>query len=227
MKIKETITLIYFRDKSGKARTFKMARSVFVFLVSFMLLLLLSAVPFVYFGFKHRLINNDLSLKIIKLEKENTSVKESLKALEIKKLAFLTTPPVRDSGSVKVDDFDYKTVNTGQVDADNLEITNFEERKILIISFDISKTRMTDAKMTGYVFIIWKTDGKYSVVPQSTEVKNGVPVKYTSGEGFDIKIKKHFTKTLSATLNKIQLLYLLVYDENGTIILKKNVDLKL
>ncbi|MBF0317004.1 MAG: hypothetical protein HQL04_02435 [Nitrospirae bacterium] len=223
MKKRETITLIYFRDKSGKARTFKMAVTLFACLIS--LMLLIPVVSF-YLGLRYR-VNNDLPLKLANLEKENASLKQSLKSLETKRLNFISHVQAPASDNPKPEDFDSKTINTGAVDADALEITNLEEKNLLIISFDVIKSRITDAKMTGYVFVVWKIDDKYYGLPQSAEIKNGTPVKYTTGESFDIKIKKHFTKTLSSvTLHKLQLLYLLVYDDKGTIILKKNVDLR-
>ncbi|MBF0539081.1 MAG: hypothetical protein HQL03_12610 [Nitrospirae bacterium] len=223
MKKKETITLIYFRDKSGKARTFKMARSVFIVLV-FLAFLIPGAS--VYFGLMYKVVSDDLRIRLVALERENASVRQSLKAIETKRLEFIPSTQKPNVSSSKPDDFDSKTINTGQVDANNLEVTNFEERKILIVSFDVIKSRIADVKMAGYVFIVWKMDDNYYCLPQTTEIKNGTPVKYTAGEGFDIKNQKHFTKTLSATLDKLRLLYILIYDNNGTIILKKNVDLR-
>ncbi|KJU85066.1 membrane or secreted protein [Candidatus Magnetobacterium bavaricum] len=222
MKKSETITLIYFRDKSGKARTFKMARSVFAFLIAFMLLL---PVASFYLGLRFKAVNNDLPLNLANLEKENAALKQSLKSLETKRLNFISQVQKPDANSTKPEDFDSKIINTGQVDANALEITNLEEKKLLIISFDVINLHIPNTKITGYVFIVWKVDDKYYGLPQSAEIKNGTPVKYNAGESFDIKIKKHFTKTLSTTLDKIRLLYLLVYDDKGTIILKKNVDL--
>ncbi len=202
-----------------------MARAVFVSLVTVMLLL---PVASVYLVLRGGAFNADLPAKLAALERENASLKHSLKSLETKRLNFITHVVQKpEPDTKKPEDFSARTINTGQVDADGLEITNLEEKRLIIISFDIIKSRMIDTKMTGYVFIVYKSDDKYYGLPQAAEIQNGVPVKYTAGEGFDIKNKKHFTKTLSnITLDKLQLLYLLVYDDTGTVILKKNVDLR-
>ncbi len=205
-----------------------MARAVFVSLVTVVLVLpLVSAYLVLRYGV-HGVLNAESPSKLAALERENASLKQSLKSLETKRLNFITQAAQKpEPGTPKQDDFTSRTINTGQVDADALEITNLEEKHLIIISFDIIKSRIADTKVTGYVFIVYKSADKYYGLPQSAEIINGIPAKYTAGEGFDIKNKKHFTKTLSnITLDKLQLLYLLIYDDKGTVILKKNVDLR-
>jgi hypothetical protein len=227
--VKDTVTLLIYKDKSGKAKSLKMGLFTFRFLWAAIMVLPLISVLAVYLSVKTYQENKDLLIEMGAIVKENAKLRNSVKTYE----AYKQSPPqpekvqkpTSNTDNSSVNEFEGKTVTTGKVDVENIQVSDTGPDKFTFY-FEVVKGKIPADKLSGYVFVVWKTAGKYYSTPPDIAITGGVPDTYSDGEKFDIRYRKPFTEKIPADIKSIQLIYVLAYDEKGNIILKKNVRLK-
>ncbi|MFB0519928.1 MAG: hypothetical protein ACETWD_00680, partial [Desulfatiglandales bacterium] len=99
----------------------------------------------------------------------------------------------------------------------------------LYVTFRIINRQENEEPLGGYIFVLVSpkdSDPSEVWVYPSSSLKDGLPVNYRKGERFLIQRFKTITSryTLSTSIDKPLILKILVYDRNGTLILKKLVE---
>jgi hypothetical protein len=103
------------------------------------------------------------------------------------------------------------------------------ENARLVVTFNIINTHETDEPISGHIFVLARlkgSDHSEVLVCPNSPLKDGVPVNYRQGQRFTIQrfksVKSQYT--LSNPLNEALILKILVYDDEGTLILNKTVE---
>ncbi|MBF0318619.1 MAG: hypothetical protein HQL01_02270 [Nitrospirae bacterium] len=224
--MKDTVTLLIYKDKSGKAKSLKMRLSTFRILWMAIIILPLVSVAASYLSVKLYKENKDMLIEMGAIVKENTKLRDSIKHNEA---AGKTLPlpekaikPAETAEFQPTNEFEDKAVNTGKVDIENILVSDPGADRFTLY-FEVVKGKVATEKISGYVFVMWKAADKYYSMPLDIAITAGVPASYSDGEKFDIRYRKPFTEKIPSDIKSIQLLYVLAYDEKGNIILKKNV----
>jgi uncharacterized coiled-coil protein SlyX len=99
----------------------------------------------------------------------------------------------------------------------------------LVVTFNLINTQETDEPISGRIFVLARlkgSDHSEVLVYPNSPLKDGFPVNYRQGQRFVIKrfktVKSRYT--LSNPLNEPLILKILVYDDEGTLILTKTVE---
>jgi hypothetical protein len=126
---------------------------------------------------------------------------------------------------------DEADISKGPIAVENISITESGSNSAFTVAFDVvrsdlNKKTSEGRKLSGYVFIVWKTKDGTSSVSKGGALKNSLPVDYKSGEGFDIRFRKQFTHTIGHPDASVEKLSLIVYNKKGELILRKNVKLR-
>jgi hypothetical protein len=103
------------------------------------------------------------------------------------------------------------------------------ENRALMVSFNIINTRETNEPIRGHIFVLARLkapDHSEILVYPNVPLKDGLPVNYQQGQRFVIQrfkaVKSKYT--LSNPLNEPLILKILIYDDEGTLILTKTVE---
>ncbi|MEO5358009.1 MAG: hypothetical protein H7844_12020 [Nitrospirae bacterium YQR-1] len=229
MKIKQTITLIYFKDKSGKALTFKLRSWLFKLIVVSALCFFGISLFAVYFSYKEKKENNDILAELDATEKENRNMKAAVKEMETKKTVFneqikkpvaIVETPSQSAPSEE------PAINTGVITMENIRTKRSNRGDGFLLFLDLVKLQVSNAKLSGYVYIVWKASGKYKSFPESEEIKNGIPVDYKEGDTFDIRYRKPISWKITSNESDIQSLTVVVFGSDGNIVLKEDITRK-
>ena len=104
-----------------------------------------------------------------------------------------------------------------------------QENVRLVVTFNIINTQETDEPISGHIFVLAQlkgSDHSEVLVCPNSPLKDGIPVNYRQGQRFVIQrfksVKSQYT--LSNPLNEALILKILVYDDKGTLILTKTVE---
>ncbi|QWR76957.1 hypothetical protein [Candidatus Magnetomonas plexicatena] len=226
MKIRQTITLIYFKDKSGKALTLKLRSWLFKSLVIFALCLFALSVFAIYSAYKLKKENNNILVELEATDRENRNIKATMKEAEakqsvtvehVKKPEAVAEKPAQ-SVSTEVQD-----INSGLIALENITARRSNRGDVLLISLDLVKAQASNAKLSGYVFLVWKVSDKYQSLPESEEIKNGNPTDYKEGDTFDIRYRKPLSWKINYSDSGLQLLTVIVFGADGNILLRQNI----
>ena len=103
------------------------------------------------------------------------------------------------------------------------------ENSRLVVTFKIINTRETDEQISGHIFVLARlkgTDHSEVLVYPNSPLKDGLPVNYRQGQRFVIQRFKLVESkyTLSNPLKAPLILKILVYDDEGTLILNRTVE---
>jgi hypothetical protein len=99
----------------------------------------------------------------------------------------------------------------------------------LIVTFNIINTQEGNRSISGHIFVLARlkgSDHSELLVYPSCPLEEGLPVNYRRGQRFVIKRLKPVQSryTLSNPLNEPLILKILVYDDEGSLILSKTVE---
>lgn len=259
MSKEDSVTLIYFKEKGGKARSLKMKAGIFRFLFMAVLLFLALSAFSVYFTLAVYKENRNIIEEMATIEREHRRMLKAASAVELdKKAAHRQEIPVQQAiqaepaaspqppGDVLLPQGQapeakpqasptpspsvaktaepntaQSDLSTGVVTIENLLVEKSAGPKAVQVGFDLVKTDNGKKKLTGYVFIVGKQENTYFSLPDDATLKNGVPVDYTEGLSFDIRFRKRYDKKISLPHQSVPSLQLLVYDGEGSLLLKK------
>jgi uncharacterized coiled-coil protein SlyX len=103
------------------------------------------------------------------------------------------------------------------------------EDTTLMVTFNIINTREIDEPISGHIFVLARlkaSDNSEILVYPNAPLKDGLPVNYQQGQRFVIQRFKSVKSkyTLSNPLNEPLILKILIYDDEGTLILTKTVE---
>ncbi len=113
------------------------------------------------------------------------------------------------------------------VDISQLKVTY--EGSTLIVTFNIINTQAGDKIISGHIFVLARlkgSDHSELLVHPSCPLRQGLPVNYRRGQRFIIQRLKSVKSryTLSNPLNEPLILKILVYDDDGGLILSKTIE---
>ncbi|MBF0465929.1 MAG: hypothetical protein HQK88_13490 [Nitrospirae bacterium] len=226
MKIRQTITLIYFKDKSGKALTLKLRSWLFKFLVVFTLCFFALSVFAIYFVYKLKKENISILTELDATDRENRNIKAAVKEAEAKKPVLdvrVKKPEVATEKPVQSVSSEVQNINTGLIGIENILAKRSNRGDALVISLDLVKAQVSTTKLSGYVFLVWKLSDKYHSLPESEEIKNGIPADFKEGDTFDIRYRKPISWKINYSGSGIQSLTVVVYALDGNILLRENI----
>ena len=103
------------------------------------------------------------------------------------------------------------------------------ENRALMVTFNIINTRETNEAIRGHIFVLARlkaSDHSEILVYPNVPLKDGLPVNYQQGQRFVIQRFKSVKSkyTFSNPLNEPLILKILIYDDEGTLILTKTVE---
>jgi uncharacterized coiled-coil protein SlyX len=225
---KESLTVMIFREV-GKVRRFRISSRLLFCASLFFLLYIVATVYFTNKYFDARRANKVQADKIATLSHK---LMETTKDLE------------RSRQHIALLD-DYLSENTNQgpepespvdyTESPSPKIVDIEGLKIrrdgstIDIYFRIVNMLSNDEPIGGYIFVLASeedSDQSEAWVYPSSPLKDGFPVNYRAGQRFLIQRFKTVSSkyTLGKPTTKPLFLKILVYDRNGTLILKKVVE---
>lgn len=227
-KNKERLSIMIFK-KAGKVRTFKISSSL-ILLASLFLLFYIVATIFLtnaYFDI-HRINKiqadkiDELSRELIKTTKNFERSKQHIALLD----DYIREE--KDQSQEPTSAIDYTEASFPKlVDIDELKVKRDESK--INIDFRIVNRKLNEEPIGGYIFVLASVkdlaQSEVWVYPNSL-LKNGLPINYRNGQRFLIQRFKSISSkyTISKLTNKPLILKILVYDRNGTLILKKVVE---
>jgi hypothetical protein len=229
--MKQTVTLIYFRDKTGKVRSVVLSLGVFNLLVAALILMpVLSILLSLTAYYKGAPISNILSglverniTQLVKvteapLPDKKTVAEEKPAAVETEKTS--PEPPAKDETETAPEP-------GAKIMLENIQTTELEDAGGLSIKFNLSRTELSSSdKLTGFVFVLYKVNGVHLTVPENSKIKNGMPAHYKNGENFFIKIKRPFEKIIPYAKSDISEVYIIIYSSKGNLLLKQKIDIR-
>lgn len=239
-----TITIIYFTDKAGKARTIEFSlKNLILFAVSILILAVVSivsiSISIKLYGEKERLIK-----EIASINEEKTSLHEKIKDMEarINKIENIAKPADNHSVSSQSkkaeaskgaeDEAKKSGVNhvagkgSSPVLINGFKTANAADGNQLVINFDLVKTDSSDAVMDGYVFIVGDYGGTYFSFPKDVEMKDGAPADFKKGSRFAIKWQKHIEQVFPSYIGSaIKMIRVFVFSADGELLVKKEASL--
>ena len=117
-------------------------------------------------------------------------------------------------------------INTGIIAIENIRTRQSSRGDSFVLSLDLVKLNVSNTKLSGYVYLLWKVSDRYQTLPESEEIKNGMPADFKEGDTFDIRYRKPISWKIKTRESDIQSLSLLVFDTVGKIILKEDITRK-
>lgn len=226
--MKHVITVIYFTDNAGKARTIEFSLKSFISLAVGFFILMSVLIAAAAFSFKLYAEKNKLLNTLAAVNAEKASAEEKIKEIEAKiskskDLAnpasdLIANPQTKEKNAdhqikdgvnpVALHDFQVKKDNSG-----------------LKIGFDLVNVN-NGIGLNGYVFIVGDYEGAYFCFPQGIEIKDGVPVDFKKGDRFSIKWQKRIEQTFPFSINKIiKEINVFVFSADGNLLVKKEAAL--
>ncbi|HLA51645.1 MAG TPA: hypothetical protein VJZ92_05295 [Thermodesulfobacteriota bacterium] len=211
--MKQTITIIYFTDNAGKARTVEFSLKSLALLIVGLFILILVSITTAIFSFKLYIEKGRLTDELASANMEKKSLEERFKDMGAKTAS-------TDKGAVN---------NENEKKTELISLHDFQIKKDggnLAVSFDMAKTNSAGETLHGYVFIVGDYGGTYICFPEDVEVKDGFPVDFKKGDKFTIKWQKHIERIFpSFNGNAIKMVSIFVYSADGDLLIKKEAGL--
>lgn len=226
-KNKEFLTIMIFREV-GKVRRFTVSSRLILCASLFFLFYIVATIYFTNKYFDTRRISE---IQVDRIAKLSTELVKTTKSLERSKqhIALLDDyiSESREQGPEPESTADYTESSLPKiVDIEDLKIRR--DKSMINVTFRIVNRQSNEEPIGGYIFVLASVkDSDQSevwVYPRSA-LKDGLPVNYREGLRFLIQRFKTIESkyALSRSINDPLVLKILVYDRNGTLILKKVV----
>ena len=227
-KIKERLTVMIFQV-AGKVRTFKISAHFLLWVSLFFIFYIVATIfltnLFIDYYRNNKMLadeNAELRATLIKTKKSLGESKQHIALLDdyiAEKKDQSPGPPLR------VDHTESSLMTL--VDIDGLKIERDEST--INVNFRIINKQLNEEPIGGYIFVLVsiKDSDKSEVwVYPNSPLKDGIPINHRNGQRFFIqRFKSISTKyTLSESVNRPLIFEILVYDKNGTLILRKIVE---
>lgn len=227
-KKKERLTIIIFK-KVGKVRTFKISSRLILLASLFFLFYIMATIFLTNAYFDIYRINkiqadriDELSRELIKTTKNLERSKQHIALLDdyIKEEKAQSPEP---RSTVDYTESSFPKL----VDIDEIKVKRDGSK--ININFRIINRQSNEEPIGGYIFVLASvkdSDQSEVWVYPNSSLKDGLPANYKNGQRFLIQRFKSISSkyTLSKSTNKPLILKILVYDRNGTLILKKVVE---
>jgi len=227
-KKKERLTIIIFK-KVGKVRTFKISSRLILLASLFFLFYIMATIFLTNAYFDIYRINkiqadriDELSRELIKTTKNLERSKQHIALLDdyIKEEKAQSPEPM---STVDYTESSFPKL----VDIDEIKVKRDGSK--ININFRIINRQSNEEPIGGYIFVLASvkdSDQSEVWVYPNSSLKDGLPANYKNGQRFLIQRFKSISSkyTLSKSTNKPLILKILVYDRNGTLILKKVVE---
>ncbi len=222
---KERLSIMIFK-KAGKIRTFEISPLLLFCASLFLLLCIVATIILTNLFLDYYKKNKIQADRIAKLRRELSKTKKSLDRSE-QHIALLDDYIKEKSP---------EPMSTGGYSESSLpKIVGIEDLKVrkdgskINVTFMIKNKQLNEEPIGGYIFILTsiKDSDKSEVwVYPSSPLKDGLPANYRRGDRFLIKRFRTMISnyTLSRSIDKPLILEILVYDRNGTLILKKVIE---
>jgi hypothetical protein len=227
-KNKERLTVMIFKSV-GKVRTFKISSHFLLWVSLFFVFYIVATIfltnVFINYYRKNRILadeNAELRAMLIKTKKSLEESKQHIALLD----DYITEKKDQSPRSLVIADHTESSLTT-LVDIDELKIER--NKSTINVDFRIINKQLDEEPIGGYIFVcarIKDSDKSEVWVYPNSQLKDGLPVNYRSGQRFFIqKFKSISSKyTLSKSINRPLIFEIFVYDRNGTLILRKIVE---
>lgn len=233
------LSIIYFKDNTGRARTLELPiKRLVLLLAGLCLLILVSIISFV-FSVKMYVDKGRLAAELASLSQEKELLEARVKNMEANSVGTNTGSTERaapKSEASKVDLHRTATAKTleevhvkgeGEKAAGPISLNGFHiksENNQLTVSFNLINIINNSAAAHGYVFIIGDYGGAYLSFPEDAELRDGIPVDFKKGDSFAIKRQKHIEQILPLSTNDtIKKIAVFVYSAEGELLIKKEI----
>lgn len=243
--MKRTITVIYYREPTGKIQMREISIRKIGWLISGLIFLILVSILSAIFAVKLYADRSKLGSELASIRTEKESLEQRIKTQEASIHEAKPAPPPSlpepapkakpvkpvekpaDSTGIKPLAVKMPLYQEGAKATPHIELQNFKAVKTddnnqIIVAFDITKTNSNDTVVDGYVVTIWYYGEKHFSVPAGIGVKDGLPDDFKKGNRFSIKLQMHFEHTLPVSMdNPIDRLTIFVYSAQGELLAKK------
>lgn len=233
--MRQTVTLIYFKDKTGKIRSLVLSLGVFNLLAAALVLIpVLSISVSLMTYYKGVPALNFLNFLTGPAEKEivrplkaepipnktpgNTIVQEKPADVETETAAETSKEPPAKT--------EPEAAPGSKILVEGVQMSELEDGSGVSIRFNISRTESSSDKLTGFVFILYKVNGEFQTIPENSKIKKGMPAHFEKGENFFIKHKRPFEKLIPSPKSAISEAYIVIYSSKGRLLLKQKVDIR-
>lgn len=221
--MKKVITIIYFTDNAGKARTIEFSLKSLVSLAIVLSILMIALMAFAVFSLKFYAEKNKLANELVSVNAEKNSAEEKIKEMEArtnKREDIANKPAVPTiSPQTKGDNAAAEKGAGAPVALRGFQVK--KDGKGLKIGFDLVNAN-NDKSLNGYVFIVGDYGGTYFCFPQNVDIKDGAPVDFKKGDRFYIKWQKHMEQAFPVSIgNTIKTVSVFVFSADGALLAKK------
>ena len=224
----ESLTIMIFTDL-GKVRRFMISPRLILFASLFFLFYIVATIYVTNKYFDARRIHKVQADQIAKLSRKLMKTTESLQR---SKHHIALLDDYISEGKVQGPEAEFAGNYTESSLPKIVDIEDVNVRRdgaTLYVTFRIINRQENEEPLGGYIFVLASpkdSDPSEVWVYPSSPLKQGLPVNYRKGERFLIQRFKTITSryTLSTSIDKPLILKILVYDRDGTLILKKLVE---
>ncbi|UCF72901.1 MAG: hypothetical protein JSW35_00020, partial [Deltaproteobacteria bacterium] len=213
----------------GKVRRFMISPRLILFASLFLLFYIVATIYVTNKYFDARRIHNVQADQITKLSRRLMKTTESLQRSKhhIALLEdYMSDAEAQDQEPESAGSYTELPLPT-IVDIEDVNIRR--DGATLYVTFRIVNRQSDEEPLGGYIFVLASpkdSDPSEVWVYPRSPLKEGLPVNHRKGERFLIQRFKTITSryTLSTSIDKLLILKILVYDRDGTLILKKLVE---
>ncbi|MBI3397903.1 MAG: hypothetical protein HY265_04760 [Deltaproteobacteria bacterium] len=241
--MKRTITILYFKDNTGKIHTVEFSIKNLKLLIFILSILIFVSIISTIFSTKLYMERNRLIKDFTSLSIEKEALEKKINDIEatINKSGTVSNPAVDSTAKsqisrkepVEAKSAAKKTLagreeakDIDHISLQNFQVKNTEDNGQIIIAFDIVKTDNSSEMVNGYLLIVGDYGGTYFCFPEDAGIKDGMPVDFKKGSRFFIKRQKRLEFALPYSINNpINKIITFVYSSNGNLLIEKEVNL--
>jgi hypothetical protein len=211
------LTLIWYRNGTGEARTCVLSSKVLIWCAG---TVLLGAALLIFSAISFYLKSSRLTAELRNLENKNLPISKPLirEAFppSVNRAEPAAPKDIRASAEKKANQGDA----TKKIAMENVAIDSQPDGKGMNLRFEIVSRDQTGDKFSGYVIIVGKTDDGVFTVPEGIELKDGRPVTYSRGDKYSIKYRKQFQNAISSKTKWIEAF---IYSEDGRLLIRQDI----
>lgn len=214
--MKRVVTIIYFTDNAGKARTIEFSLKSLVLLAAGFFILMFVLITSAAFSLKLYVEKNRLVNELAAVSAEKNSLQGNVADTEAR--ASKTDPIAVPSVKTKTAEIiEPVSLNGFQVKKDGGKVA---------VSFDLVKANNTGESLQGYIFMVGDYGGAYFCFPEGIAIKDGNPVDFKKGDRFSIKWQKHMEQIFPLSMDSaIKAVNVFVFSAEGNLLIRKEAAL--
>lgn len=222
-KRSDTITLIYIRNKTGEPHSIEVSsKGAKLAVISIAVILLLSTLTsFLAVNLYFR--NDRLADELSVLHDDKKALTEKILFME-RALTDNYKKEKEVSGDRKEKaDEEAKELEPQKMRIDGVKIGKAKEQNAFKLTYKVVNIYPSDDKITGYMIISCKRDYGYYTIPKDLNIVDDIPKTFKEGEPFSIRYFKPIEKTVPYPIDTVKSINVWLYDEEGSLILKRKV----